>query len=131
MRGTEVVGKRPLWVLSPGRRLRLSKKFTPAGAVRVRGTASSITEGGAGMMRQRQAAVPWLRRAPSPAANRAATRCPSSAEQFGRHRGIDTAVDEVQPAGAEGAIDGRAVDFSGQQLPPADNAVLLTSDDPN
>ena len=56
---------------------------------------------------------------------------PLLGEQFRRHRGIDTAVDEVQPASAEGAIDRRAVDFSGQQLSPADNAVLLTSDDPN
>ena len=56
---------------------------------------------------------------------------PLLGEQFRRHRGIDTAVDKVQPASAEGAIDRRAVDFSGQQLSPADNAVLLTSDDPN
>ncbi|MGZ6673862.1 MAG: hypothetical protein ACXVFM_16090 [Solirubrobacteraceae bacterium] len=52
-------------------------------------------------------------------------------EQFGRHGRVDTAVDEMQPANAQGAIDRRAVDLSGQQLSPADNAVLRTSDDPN
>jgi hypothetical protein len=40
-------------------------------------------------------------------------------------------MEAVQPARAQGAIDRRAVEFGGQQLCAADNAVLLTSDDPN
>jgi hypothetical protein len=42
-----------------------------------------IIEGRAWMMRQRQAADPWLRRAPSPAASTAATRYPSSVSSSG------------------------------------------------
>jgi hypothetical protein len=37
----------------------------------------------------------------------------------------------MQPARAEGAIDRRAVDLIAQQLCPADNAGLVTSDCPN
>jgi hypothetical protein len=52
-------------------------------APRRRGVATVITEGGAAMMRQRQAAVPWLRSAPSLAASRAATSHPSSVSSSG------------------------------------------------
>jgi len=50
--------KRPLWVMSLGRSRALSNTSRPGIAPRRRGVASVITEGGAGMMRQRQAAVP-------------------------------------------------------------------------
>jgi hypothetical protein len=78
-----VVGKRPLWVLSP----------------------APCQQGGH--------EVPFL------------------GAQFGRHRRIHAAMDGMQPARAEGAIDRRPVDFSGQQLCPVDNAVLPTGNGPN
>jgi hypothetical protein len=40
-------------------------------------------------------------------------------------------MNTVQSASAEGSVDNRAVDPGCQQLPPADNPVLLTSNDPN
>jgi hypothetical protein len=55
----------------------------PGGALRSRLTASSMLVGGAGMIRQRHAAVPWLRAAPSPAANKAAMRRASSVASSG------------------------------------------------
>ena len=48
------------------------------------------------MMRQRQAAVPWLSRAPWPAANRAARRCPSSVSSSGATAAYTPAMDAMQ-----------------------------------
>ena len=59
------------------------------------------------MMRQRQAAVPWLRSAPVARGQQGGDGVPLLGEQFRHRRGIDTAVDEMQPAGAEGAIGSR------------------------
>jgi hypothetical protein len=56
---------------------------------------------------------------------------PFLGEQFGRHRRVHAPMDAVHPARAQGAIDRRAIEFGAQQLCAADNAVLLTSDDPN
>ena len=101
-------GKRPLRVTSSARQRPLLKSSTPSICVRARGTANCITEGGAGMMRQRQAAVPWLSSAPSPAANSAARRCPSSVSSSGATAAYTPAMDAVQPAGAQRATDRRA-----------------------
>ena len=51
------------------------------------------------MMRQRQAAVPWLSRAPSPAASSAALSCPSSVSSSGATAAYTPAMDAMQPAG--------------------------------
>jgi hypothetical protein len=56
---------------------------------------------------------------------------PLLGEQLWRHRRVDAAVNAVQPSGAEGAIDRRAVDPGGQQLRAAHHAGLLPSDAPN
>ena len=72
-------GREPaLVVMSSARRRPLSCRLTPARAARRCGTANCIAEGGVAMRRQRQAAVPWLSRAPSPAANSAAVMRASS-----------------------------------------------------
>ena len=79
------------------------------------------------MMRQRQAAVPWLSRAPSPAASSAATRCPSSVSSSGATAAYTPAMDAVQPARAQRAIDRRAADAGRQQLRPRHDSGLLAA----
>jgi hypothetical protein len=90
----------------------LSTSTTPLGAVRVRGTANQIIEGGAGIRRQRQAAVPWLSIAPSPAANRAATSCPSSVRSPG-------ATAEYTPECTRKSLPARTARPIDERLPPA------------
>jgi hypothetical protein len=49
-------------------------------------------------------------------------------EQFRRDRGVDAAVDRMQPACMECAVDRRPADAGGQQLRAGDDSVLPRRD---
>ena len=57
------------------------------------------------MMRQRQAAVPWVSRAPWPAAQQGGQELPFLGEQFWRHRRVHAPIDVVQFADTQRASD--------------------------
>jgi hypothetical protein len=69
--------------VSPGRSAPRLNNATPSGGRRRCGTLSSIIAGGAGMTRQRQAALPWPSSAPGPAAIKAANSRPCSLTSSG------------------------------------------------
>ena len=77
------------------------------------------------MMRQRQAAVPWLSRAPSPAASSAAMSCPSSVSSSGATAEYTPAWTRCSLPELQRAVDRRAAHAGRQQLRPGHDARLL------